>query len=31
MPGIIGNTGWDRSSACIWLFSSTHSTTAFSG
>ena len=31
MPGIIGSTGWDRSSAWIWLFSSTHSTTAFSG
>src|ERR1017187_6177218 len=31
MPGIIGSTGWDRSRAWIWLFSSTHSTTAFSG
>jgi len=31
MPGIIGSTGWDRSSAWIWLFSSTHSTTARSG
>src|SRR5215467_8374689 len=31
MPGIIGSTGRDRSSAWIWLFSSTHSTTAFSG
>src|SRR5450631_4222364 len=31
MPGIIGSTGDDRSSAWIWLFSSTHSTTAFSG
>src|SRR5450755_4245037 len=31
MPGIIGSTGWERSSAWIWLFSSTHSTTAFSG
>jgi myo-inositol-1(or 4)-monophosphatase len=31
MPGIIGSTGWDRSSAWIWLFSSTHSTTALSG
>src|SRR5436190_20164148 len=31
MPGIIGSTGDDRSSAWIWLFSSTHSTTALSG
>src|ERR1039458_8332087 len=31
MPGIIGSTGWDRSSAWIWDFSSTHSTTALSG
>jgi hypothetical protein len=31
MPGIIGSTGDDLSSAWIWLFSSTHSTTAFSG
>src|SRR3982751_938420 len=31
MPGIIGSTGWDRSSAWIWAFSSTHSTTARSG
>src|SRR6201986_3765083 len=31
MPGIIGSTGWDRSRAWIWLFSSPHSTTAFSG
>src|ERR1035441_7449519 len=31
MPGIIGSTGWDRSRAWIWDFSSTHSTTARSG
>src|SRR5918995_1448334 len=31
MPGIIGSTGWDRSSACTWDFSSTHSTSARSG
>src|SRR5215472_13957674 len=31
MPGIIGSTGWDRSSAWIWLFSSSHNTTARSG
>ena len=31
MPGIIGSTGDDRSSACTWLFSSAHSTTACSG
>jgi hypothetical protein len=31
MPGIIGSTGDDRSSAWIWLFSSTHPPTAFSG
>src|SRR3954452_7163743 len=31
MPGIIGNTGAERSSAWIWAFSSTHSTNAFSG
>src|SRR5437667_72531 len=31
MPGIIGSTGDDRSRAWIWLFSSTHSTTALSG
>src|SRR5215217_8829097 len=31
MPGIIGNTGAERSSAWIWDFSSTHSTNAFSG
>jgi hypothetical protein len=31
MPGIIGSTGWGRSTACIPDFSSTHSTTAFSG
>src|SRR5271157_3542809 len=27
----IGSTGWVRSSACTWLFSSTHSTSALSG
>ena len=31
MPGIIGSTGWERSSAWIWDFSSTHSTKARSG
>jgi hypothetical protein len=31
MPGIIGNTGWDRSRAWTWDFSSTQSTTALSG
>src|SRR5678815_856552 len=31
MPGIIGSTGWERSSAWIWDFSSTHNTTAASG
>src|SRR3984885_15492851 len=31
MPGIIGSTGWDLSRAWTWDFSSTHSTTAFSG
>jgi hypothetical protein len=31
MPGIIGSTGCDRSSAWTWLFSSVHSTTALSG
>src|SRR6266480_5518551 len=31
MPGIIGSTGWDLSRAWIWLFSSTHRTTAPSG
>src|SRR5438046_8804104 len=31
MPGIIGNTGCDRSRACIPDFSSTHNTTARSG
>src|SRR6266568_1858563 len=31
MPGIIGSTGWDRSRACTWDFSSAHSTTACSG
>ena len=30
-PGIIGSTGWDRSSAWMPDFSSTHSTTARSG
>src|ERR1035441_4696059 len=30
-PGIIGGTGWDRSSAWMPGFSSTHSTTALSG
>ena len=27
----IGSTGWERSRAWIWAFSSTHSTTALSG
>src|SRR5829696_6132461 len=31
MPGIIGRTGWDRSSAWTCDFSSTHSTSARSG
>src|SRR6266705_2813395 len=31
MPGIIGSTGWDRSRAWTWDFSSAHSTTACSG
>jgi hypothetical protein len=31
VPGIIGITGWDRSSAWTWVFSSTHSTSARSG
>src|SRR6266568_857371 len=31
MPGSIGSTGCERSSAWIWDFSSTHSTTACSG
>src|SRR5262245_12557244 len=31
MPGIIGSTGWDRSSAWIWDFSWKQDTTAFSG
>src|SRR3954451_12534947 len=31
MPGIIGNTGAERSSAWIWDFSSPHNTNAFSG
>jgi hypothetical protein len=31
MPGIIGNAGCDRDSACTWDFSSTLSTTADSG
>jgi len=30
-PASIGSTGWERSSACICDFSSTHNTTAFSG
>src|SRR4029453_13827984 len=30
-PGIIGSTGWDRSSAWIWDFSSTDSTSARAG
>ena len=30
-PGCIGSVFWVRFSACTWLFSSTHSTTAFSG
>ena len=29
--GTIGSTGADRLSACTWVFSSTHSTRAFSG
>lgn len=28
-PGTSGSIGWVRSSACIWLFSSTHNTIAF--
>src|ERR1700738_2032841 len=31
MPGIMGRTACDRSRACTCDFSSTHSTTAFSG
>ena len=31
IPGIIGNAGCERASACTWLFSSTLSTTAASG
>ena len=31
MPGIIGSTGWERSSAWIWDFSSTHNTSAAAG
>src|SRR5512132_4403233 len=31
MPGIIGSTGWVRARAWIWLFSSTHDSTALSG
>ena len=31
LPGFIGSEGWVRSSAWIWLFSSMHKTTAFSG
>src|SRR5271167_4161347 len=30
-PGLIGNPGWVRSSAWIWLFSSSESTTACAG
>ncbi len=30
-PGSRVHTGWERSSACTWDFSSVHSTTAFSG
>src|SRR5439155_17194594 len=30
-PGLIGNPGWVRSSAWIWLFSSIDSTTACAG
>src|ERR1035437_8570118 len=30
-PFFIGSPGWVRSSACIWLFSSTHNTSACSG
>lgn len=30
-PGLIGSDGWVRSTAWIWLFSSMHSTIAFSG
>ncbi len=30
-PGLSGKPGWVRSSAWIWLFSSTHRTTACSG
>src|SRR5215213_9751850 len=31
MPGASGKIGWVRSSAWIWLFSSTHNTMALSG
>jgi hypothetical protein len=31
MPGITGSTGWDRSRARTWDFSSAQSATAFSG
>ena len=31
VPATMGSTGWDRSRACTWDFSSVHSTTAFSG
>jgi hypothetical protein len=31
VPGRIGRSGWVRSRACIWLFSSQQITTAFSG
>src|SRR5512135_1443670 len=30
-PFFMGSDGWVRSNACTWLFSSRHSTTAFSG
>jgi hypothetical protein len=30
-PGLIGSQGWVRSSAWIWLFSSSDSTTAWAG
>lgn len=30
-PGVIGRIGWVRSRAWIWLFSSTHNTTALTG
>ena len=31
LPGLIGNPGWVRSSAWIWLFSSIDSTTVWAG